>query len=50
MAPQQNLVKFQLQYASGEFTRFINLVVEYKWWILGGIVLFLLLLRWLWRR
>lgn len=50
MVPKQNLVQVQLHYASSEFARFISLVISYKWFIIAGIVVFLVLIYWLWRR
>ncbi|MDO8467229.1 MAG: hypothetical protein Q7S83_03780 [bacterium] len=50
MPPKTNLIKVQLQYASQEFERFINLIVDYKWWILAGVILFIGLIYWLWRK
>lgn len=50
MAPKQNLVQVQLQYASGEFNRFIDVVVAYKWWFIAGVIAFLILIWWLWRK
>ncbi len=50
MAPKENLVQFQLHYASSEFARFVALVISYKWFILVGVILFVALVYWLWRR
>lgn len=50
MPPKTNLIKYQLQSASADFRHYLDLAIQYKWWIVAVGVLFLLLIWWLWRR